>query len=155
MWPTCCIRAAPSPPARVSLARLAELFTPRSREIFLRDVDRLRENRTSKTDSHLNILLDGHITNFLVVMIPLAIPGMALGICHINFDLMHEYDERMEDVIQQLKHAQSINQLILEGQHRLHLSAGSGEQRLHLFPQGYGRTASGIGHLLQRHGPGC
>ena len=108
-------KGSSQPPARVSLARLAELFTPRSREIFLRDVDRLRENRTSKTDSHLNILLDGHITNFLVVMIPLAIPGMALGICHINFDLMHEYDERMEDVIQQLKHAQSINQLILEG----------------------------------------
>ncbi len=104
-----------NPPAHVSLPHLAELFTPRSREIFLRDVDRLRENRTNKTDSHLNLLLDGHITNFLVVIIPLRLPGLALGICHINFDLMHEYDERMEDVIQQLKHAQSINQLILEG----------------------------------------
>lgn len=83
------------PPAHVSIAQLAEMFTPRSREIFQRDLERLRENRTSKTDSHLNILINGQVTNFLVVTIPLEMPGMAVGICHINYDLMHEYDQRM------------------------------------------------------------
>lgn len=103
------------PPAHVSTSQLAEMFTPRSREIFQRDLERLRENRTSKTDSHLNILINGQVTNFLVVTIPLETPGMAVGICHINYDLMHEYDQRMEDIIHQLKHVQSVNQLILEG----------------------------------------
>ena len=103
------------PPTHVSTSQLAEMFTPRSREIFQRDLERLRENRTSKTDSHLNVLINGQVTNFLVVTIPLETPGMAVGICHINYDLMHEYDQRMEDIIQQLKHVQSVNQLILEG----------------------------------------
>ena len=103
------------PPAHVSLSQLAEVFTPRSRETFLRDVERLRENRTAKTDSHLNILINGDVTNLLVIMFQLNEVGLVLGICHINYDLMHEYDERMEDVIQQLKHAQSVNRLILEG----------------------------------------
>lgn len=103
------------PPAHVSITSLVEIFTPRSREIFLRDLERLREKRTTRTDSHLNMLRNGQAINFLVVTIPLPQPGLAVGICHINYDLMHEYDQRMEDVIQQLKHAQSVNQLILEG----------------------------------------
>ena len=102
-------------PAHVSITSLVEIFTPRSREIFLRDLERLREKRTTRTDSHLNMLRNGQAINFLVVTIPLPQPGLAVGICHINYDLMHEYDQRMEDVIQQLKHAQSVNQLTLEG----------------------------------------
>ena len=35
------------PPAHVSAAQLAEILTPRSREVFLRDLERLRENRTT------------------------------------------------------------------------------------------------------------
>lgn len=103
------------PPAHISATQLAEILTPRSREVFLRDLERLRENRTTRTDSHLNLVLNGQVTNFLVITLPLQVPGLALGVCHINYDLMHEYDQRMEDIIQQLKHAQSVNQLILEG----------------------------------------
>lgn len=105
-----------TPAAQVPLKSVMESLTPKSREILARDIERLKQKRTSKISSHLNMMLDSmHMTDFIVVMIPLKQDGLALGICQINFDLMHERDQQMEEVIQQLKQMQSVNQLILEG----------------------------------------
>lgn len=95
---------------------LLQSCTDRSRQVFLHDLERLKQQRTTKTDSHLNLVLDdGRMVDFLLVMIPIPEQGKALGICHMNFDVMHERDQQMEEVIQQLRQAQIVNQLILEG----------------------------------------
>ena len=102
-------------PSQISVELMADRCTPESRDIFLQDLARLREGRTAKTDSHLNMRLEGKYANLLVIMLSVAGNEMALGMCHVNFDLMHEHDMELEQAITKLEEAQCINQLILEG----------------------------------------
>ena len=75
----------------------------------------LKEGKKAKTDSHLDIVKEGGIANILIVMLPLEAPGYVLGIGHLNFDLTHEHNLQLEETIRQLRQAESVNQLILEG----------------------------------------
>lgn len=99
----------------VSLDEVADLLTPQSREVFTIDVERLRNKRTLRTDTHLNLVSSAGVKDLLVTVVPAGTENVFLGICSANFDLMYEHDQRMASVIDQLEKAQQINQLILEG----------------------------------------
>lgn len=101
--------------ARISLSEALDLLTPQSREAFAIDVERLRNCRTVRTDTHLNLISNGSVKDLLVTVVPAGTPGVFLGVCSSNFDLMYEHDQRMESIVGQLEQAQQINQLILEG----------------------------------------
>ena len=100
---------------RISLDQLLNYFTSASRSVFLHDLALLKEKKKSKTDSHLDIIKDGCIANILIVMMPLEDSGYILGIGHLNFDLTHDHNLQLEETIRQLRQAESVNQLILEG----------------------------------------
>ena len=100
---------------RMSVEELESYFSTASRYVFQQDVMRIREGKTKRTDSHLNLVKKGHNTNLLLVMTALEKPGYILGVIHINIDLTHEYSRQLEDTIRQLKQAENINNLILEG----------------------------------------
>ena len=100
---------------RISLDELLNYFTAASRSVFLHDLALLKKRKQSKTDSHLDIIKDGTIANILIVMLPLETPGFILGIVHLNFDLTHEHNLQLEETIRQLRQAETVNQLILEG----------------------------------------
>lgn len=100
---------------RITIDQFIDSFTTTSKEIFLQDINRLCKGSTAKTDSHYNFVCQDKMTNILIVMVAIKQKGMILGMCHINFDLMHEYENQLEQVINQLKQAECINQLILEG----------------------------------------
>lgn len=104
-----------APKGRLSLDELLNSFTSASRSVFLHDLSLLREKKKPKTDSHLDIARDGSIANVLIVMIPLETPDYILGIGHLNFDLTYEYNLQLEETVRQLRRAESVNQLILEG----------------------------------------
>lgn len=99
----------------ISLDELLNSFTTASRSVFLHDLALLKEKQKAKTDSHLDIVKDGGIANILIVMMPLEDPGYILGIGHLNFDLTYEHNLQLEETIRQLRQAESVNQLILEG----------------------------------------
>lgn len=99
----------------ISLDQLLNYFTTASRSVFLHDLALLKRKEKTKTDSHLDIIKDGCLANILIVMMPLEEPGYILGIGHLNFDLTHEHNLQLEETIRQLRQAESINQLILEG----------------------------------------
>lgn len=100
---------------RISLDELLNYFTAASRSVFLHDLALLKKRKQSKTDSHLDIIKDGTIANILIVMLPLETPGFILGIVHLNFDLTHDHNLQLEETIRQLRQAETVNQLILEG----------------------------------------
>ena len=108
---------SPGQPPRgtLSLDEVLNTFTAASRSIFLHDLTMLKEGKKAKTDSHLDIVKEGGIANILIVMLPLEAPGYVLGIGHLNFDLTHEHNLQLEETIRQLRQAESVNQLILEG----------------------------------------
>lgn len=99
----------------ISLDELLNSFTTASHSVFLHDLALLKEKQKAKTDSHLDIVKDGGIANILIVMMPLEDPGYILGIGHLNFDLTYEHNLQLEETIRQLRQAESVNQLILEG----------------------------------------
>ncbi len=100
---------------RVGLDELAELLTPQSREVFMLDVERLRNRRTERTYTHLNLVYDGGVKDLLATVVPTGRENVFIGICSTSFDLMYEHDQRLSSIIDQLEKAQQINQLILEG----------------------------------------
>lgn len=100
---------------RMSIEALKSYFSPSSSSIFQQDVTRIREGKTNRTDSHLNLVKNGQETNLLLVMAALEKPGYILGVMHINFDLTHTHSSQLEDTVRQLRQAEMINSLILEG----------------------------------------
>lgn len=106
---------AENPRSHISLSAAADSLTPKSREMFTTDVERLRCGKASKINSHLNLVSNGTVKDLLVSVVPTNEPGLFLGICSTSFDLMYEHDQRMESVIEQLEREQMINRLILEG----------------------------------------
>ncbi|HJC62751.1 MAG TPA: EAL domain-containing protein [Candidatus Blautia merdavium] len=100
---------------RMSIEALKSYFSPSSSSIFQQDVTRIQEGKTNRTDSHLNLVKNGQETNLLLVMAALEKPGYILGVMHINFDLTHTHSSQLEDTVRQLRQAEMINSLILEG----------------------------------------
>lgn len=99
----------------ISLDELLNYFTTASRSIFLHNLALLKEKKKVKTDSHMDIIRNGGIANLLIVMAPLEMTDYILGIGHLNYDPSREENQQLEETIRQLRQAESVNQLILEG----------------------------------------
>lgn len=102
-------------PTNVNIEQFLLLFTKDSRQKFLYNLEQIKNNEQSSTDSHFTMYFNGNEIDVLIVMITLKNGTSVLGLCHINYELIYKHEYEMENIIKELEHTQTINQLILEG----------------------------------------
>lgn len=104
----------PAPPI-LNMNNMLLYFENSSKERFLNDIDLIKDKNVQTIDSHFIVYSNGHAIDVLIVMILLKKRNAILGMCHVNYELMHKHENEMENIIKELEHTQIVNQLILEG----------------------------------------
>lgn len=90
-------------------------FTNDSSEQLIQQFHQLSGSKAMRKDIQVNLLRDGNSTPSLFILSRNPPSSYILGLVHLSYDLIHDYKDQLNDVVARLKHAQNINQLILEG----------------------------------------
>ncbi len=90
-------------------------FTDESAAAVLDDMNRLVDGKLLRTDTQVVIKRSDEMIPVLFIMARDPGQGQILGLVHLSYDLLHEYQNQLDQVITELEHTQCINQLILEG----------------------------------------
>lgn len=100
---------------KISIDEFSEMITEHSSVIFREDIRRLIEGKGKTVDSYLTFRVDGEPQPGLVSLFRLPGRPFILGLIHLNYEMIHEYKERLDALFNQLEEAQRVNQLVLEG----------------------------------------
>lgn len=79
------------------------------------EVKRLIDGKVKRVNCHVAVIRENNCLSAVCYVFPLKIKKYLLGFLSIDYVPIQEYEQHLENVIQQLKHAQSVNELILEG----------------------------------------
>ncbi len=90
-------------------------FTPESADIIIGSLHRLSGGKLSHTDIQVTFSGSDKEIPALFILSRESVSSSILGIVHLSYDMFHEYQHQLNDVVARLEKAQNINQLILEG----------------------------------------
>lgn len=79
------------------------------------EIHRLSQGDTLRTDLQIDLRSENRTIPVLCIMAKLKNRPVIFALVHLAYELMHEYQENLNQVIDKLEKAQTINQLILEG----------------------------------------
>lgn len=105
----------PEKPDRISIQEFEAFFPERSRIVFRQEIQRLRAGRTSRENCHVALEVAQGCLSAFSYMYHVGEPDYLLGFLSVDYEPTREYEHHLEQVISELKNAQSVNQLILEG----------------------------------------
>lgn len=101
--------------AQLSFAEFEEFLSEQSRELLTADMSRLEGEKSFRTDSRVNFVIQGEEIAGLIILVKMPEQPYIVGLVHLCHELLHEYEQKLDTIVSQLEEAQNINQLILEG----------------------------------------
>lgn len=101
--------------ANMMLSKLNTLFSESSYVIYQEDIKRLCQDKQFKSISRLDFMIEGNQVPGLFIMLKAPGRPYIVGMVYLCFDMMSDFKEHMDSLVQKLQDMQDINQLILEG----------------------------------------
>lgn len=101
--------------AEISMEEFEDFFLEGGRDIFQQEIQRLRNGKVSRVNCHVAVMRDETCLSAVCYVFQVHLERYLLGFLSIDYEPIQEYEQQLETVISQMKHAQSINELILEG----------------------------------------
>lgn len=102
-------------PARIPMEEFETFFPEKSRMVFRQEIQRLRTGHTSRENCHVALDAAQGCLSAVSYMYHFGDSDHLLGFLSVDYEPTREYDRHLEQIISELEHAQSVNQLILEG----------------------------------------
>lgn len=101
--------------ANMELSKLNTILSESSYAIYLEDVKRLCQDKQFRSISRLDFMVEGNQVPGLFIMLKAPGRPYIVGMVYLCFDMMNDFKQHMDSLVQQLQEMQDINQLILEG----------------------------------------
>lgn len=79
------------------------------------EVRRLIDGKAKRVNCHVSVIHGTECLSAVCYVFPLKLKKYLLGFLSIDYVPIQEYEKHLEEVIQQMKHAQNVNELVLEG----------------------------------------
>ncbi|MDO4272413.1 MAG: EAL domain-containing protein [Eubacteriales bacterium] len=98
-----------------SVKEFLDFLAETSRYSVLEDINRLSQEKLYRTDVQAVVKISEEYIPALFIMAKIPDKSVILGIVHLSYELMHEYQHHLDSIITKLEETQNINQLILEG----------------------------------------
>lgn len=99
----------------ISFDKLPHFLTQASLERLTQDIQILSNENILRTDTQIDLVAEDDITPALCLMVKIPSRPLIFSVIHLAYELKHEYQNTLNHTIEQLRKAQMINQLILEG----------------------------------------
>ena len=102
-------------PPRISLQKFAEFLSESSSIALRQEIQRLRADKVKRVSCHAGVKGKAGWLSSVIYLFRLENEDCLLGFLSVDYEPTREYENHLEQVIQELRHVQDMNQLILEG----------------------------------------
>ncbi|MBQ9119605.1 MAG: EAL domain-containing protein [Lachnospiraceae bacterium] len=101
--------------SKLSMEEFYMFFSEGGREIFKEEVQRLRNGKVNRVNSHVAVIREKELLSAVCYVFRLPQPRYLLGFLSIDYQPIQEYEQQMEVMIRKMQWTQNVNQLTLEG----------------------------------------
>lgn len=102
-------------PSQISLEEFESFLPERSRIVYHQEIQRLKAGRANRENCHVALNVEQGCLSAVSYLYHLDNPDYFFGFLSVDYEPTREYERHLEQIIQELQHAQSVNQLILDG----------------------------------------
>ena len=99
----------------LSLEELEDYFLEGGIKRLIQDIQRMLARKTKRVNSHVALIRGETALSAVCYVFKLENSRFLLGFLSIDYEPIQEYEQALESMIKEMKHAQDVNELILEG----------------------------------------
>ncbi len=99
----------------LSLEELENYFLEGGIKRLIQDIQRMLAGKTKRVNSHVALIRGETALSAVCYVFKLENSRFLLGFLSIDYEPIQEYEQSLENMIKEMKHAQNVNELILEG----------------------------------------
>ena len=101
--------------SEISMDEFMEFFLGGGRDNFGQEIQRLRAGKVNRVNSHVAVKRNRTCLSAVCYVFRVEKENRLLGFLSIDYEPIQEYEQHLESIISKMKHAQNINDLVLEG----------------------------------------
>lgn len=99
----------------LSMEELEDYFLEGGIKRLIQDIQRMLAGKTKRVNSHVALIRGETALSAVCYVFKLENSRFLLGFLSIDYEPIQEYEQALESMIKEMKHAQDVNELILEG----------------------------------------